>query len=1117
MKCSNCGFDNPEGFRFCGSCGQSLVVACPHCGAEVPPGMRFCGSCGKPVGEVGSTGAVQAPSVQIPSVQMPSERRPVTILFADLVGFSTLAEHLDPEELRALMTETFADLTREVEVRGGVVEKFIGDAVMAVFGAPTAHEDDPDRAVEAAVGMLDAVERRSELTPTPLRVRIGINSGLVVSGSVGDGTQTGVMGDAVNVAARLQQGAEPGEITVSDSVWRRVRDGYEGQRIGALEVKGREQPVEAYRIIGPRGRSARLQAPFVGRREELSLLDLLWSSALKGNTHVVSLIGDPGVGKSRLLAEFPVREGAMDLRITCGAERAFGPFLDLLELILGGTPDDLEDLKRRAEDLGVDEETAILVATLLGLGGAPPAVRMADEQKKRQVFAGVWQLLLRAAAGRPTFIVLDDVHWADRASLDLLGFLLERLGGAPLMLVLAYRPGFEQVERTALRASHTGIRLELLSPDESVALAQGFLGVRELPTDLARLMASRAEGNPFFIEELLQVLLELGSLAVVDGTAVLAKVEVEIPETVQGAILARVDRLAPRERDLLHQAAVIGRSFSTGLIEAVVGESNLAPPLEDLARAQLLVSPGPDQWAFKHALIQEVVYDTLLLRQRRELHRRVAEALEERAGEDPAFLEALAEHYGRAEVPEKARAYALKAGDLATKRMGFVEAKDRYETALRLWGEGDEEGRIALLHKLGWTRLMGGDVSGARTALIEAEGAWRARGDDRQAGLALATLGRVYWIGGEGQRATEALARSVELLEPLGPSQELVKAYLWSSTTDMLLGESISSMAAATRGLEIAEPLGLDGDRSQFLNNIGVCLAFEGDPDSLPRLREARELAERSGDAEAIGRIYTNLPSCLGDFERHREAVELCERGREVMRALGAPSFESFIGANEAQSLMSLGRYEDAEALAREAFAVQRATNAIPGQVNAGSTLVTVATRRGHLDEARGVADEILPLARGLGGSEFLALMLTTEVELELARGNLAAARQSAEEAADVVTSFTALRHLIDLLPFAARILPVERVVDLLGRVRPYVRDLSWEAVVAEVEGWMERDQSRFMRAAELYASLELPYEEATCRLEAGQLDRAAEIIRRFGLGDGPLGTRLRRLESAGT
>ncbi len=211
MQCPTCGFDNPAGYRFCGSCGTPLEQSCPNCGAPVPAGNRFCGSCGFALGDEAPAPVPRAP-------EMPSERRRVTVLFADLVGFSTLAEHLDPEELRGLMTGTFGELTAAVESRDGVVEKFIGDAVMAIFGAPVTHEDDPDRAVEAALEMLEVVRRRSERTPTPLQLRIGVNSGLVVSGGVGDGTQAGVMGDAVNTAARLQQAAGPGEVLVAAAV-----------------------------------------------------------------------------------------------------------------------------------------------------------------------------------------------------------------------------------------------------------------------------------------------------------------------------------------------------------------------------------------------------------------------------------------------------------------------------------------------------------------------------------------------------------------------------------------------------------------------------------------------------------------------------------------------------------------------------------------------------------------------------------------------------------------------------------------------------------------------------------------------------------------------------------
>lgn len=1101
MRCPACSFENPDDARFCGSCGAALAIVCPSCGTENPPGFRFCGSCGAALDA--AEAAAEAPAIQS------GERRRVTVVFADLVGFSTLAEHLDPEELRTLMTDTFSELTEEVEAREGFVEKFIGDAIVAIFGAPVTHEDDPERAVEAALAMLDVVHRRSEGVPAPLELRVGINSGLVVAGAVGDGSQTGVMGDAVNIAARLQQTAEPGDVLVAASTWRRVRDRFDAEPVGALEVKGKSQPVDAYRLAGRHERGGREQAPFVGRREELALLELLWSSVRKGNTHVVSVVGEPGVGKSRLLAELCPQGSERDVRVACGGERAFGPFLDVVESILGGTPHDLDDLRERAARLGVEEDDVALLGAFLGLGGAPAAVRMADEQRKQQVFAGVWKFLLAVSHDRPTFIAVEDVHWADESSRALLDFLFERLAGTPLMLVLSYRPGFEQVERAELRASHTAVRLEPLSPEESVALARGFLGVAELPADLERLVAARAEGNPFFIEELLQALVELGSLAVVEGKAVLAKVEVDIPDTVQGTILARVDRLDLRTRLVLQHAAVLGRGSTTELLEAVVGDGAVSDELAALARAQLVLTPAPGEWSFKHALIQEVTYETLLLRHRRELHEKVARALEQRAGDDPSLLEALAEHYAKADAPEKARQYALAAGDLAGQRMGVAEAKRHYETALRLWGEGDEEERLELLLKLGRVAFDAGDFTTARTALIEAHDGWSRLGRAESAGEALAVLGRVHWAAGDAERGFEALASAISILEELGLSAALVEAYSNAAGLHMLGGDDVEGSELARRGLVLADELDLREQRAQLLNTLGVCEAESGNPEGTERIAEALELALELGAADAIGRAYNNLVSTLVDVGDNPRALALAMEGREGTRRLGVAGFEWFLAGNQANALVSLGRLEEAEALARQILDEQRAALGPPGVINAGGPRVMALTRLGRYAEARAQLDELLPLGRGLGGSEFLARLLHEEAELESARGNEAAARQALREASGVTLANPSRTHALLLLPMASRLLSPNEVAPLLERVADLPSWPLYDAVRAETDGVLRDDPEPLREAAAIYRALSMPYDAARCFLDAGELEQARELVERHGFAAGPLGARL--------
>ncbi len=906
------------------------------------------------------------------------------------------------------------------------------------------------------------------------------------------------MGDAVNVAARLQQGAGEDEILLTASTWRRIRASFEFEPAGMLAVKGRGQPVETYRLLGRGEPGIRQRAPFVGRKEELALLDLLWSSARKGNTHIASVVGEPGVGKSRLVAELRPAGDPLDVRIACGAERAFGPFVELIQRILGRTPTNVDELCARAAELGVEREHALLVGSFFGFGEAPPVVRMADEQRWQQVYAAFWQFLVDVCRTRPAFIVLDDVHWADESSRTLLDFLLERLAGVPLMLVLSYRPGFERIERAELRASHTLVRLESLTPDESVELARGYLGVRELPDDLERLVAERAEGNPFFIEELLQALEDLGSLAVVDGAALLAKVDVDIPDTVQGTILARVDRLDPDARTALQHAAVLGRSFGAGLLADVSGNGGVAQALDELARAQLVVMTSPGEWAFKHALIQEVTYDTLLLRQRRELHRAAAEALERRAGDDSSVLGDLAEHYALAELPERARAYAVAAGDLAMERNGYGEAVRRYETALRLWGEGADDERLDMLVKLGRAAQIAGELATSRTALIEAADGFEARGEPVRAGGALAVLGRTHWIAGEGARAGEVLERAIELLGK-HPTPELVQAYNWAATGRMFEGRYVEGRELATRGLALAEQLELLALRSHLLNSMGVCTVGLGDTGGIAMVEEALALALESGEPDAIGRGYTNLSDSLVKTGRLRESVDVAEAGRAATRALGAPLIEWFIAANEASALVLLGRYEETDALTSEILEGTQAILGAPGVVNAGMTRIMLLTRQGEHGDARRVADDVLPIARGIGGSEFFGQFLTIEAELERARGNAAAARQALREAVALAVDEDS-SHLLPMLLAATQLLSSGEVADLLDRARLLPSTPLSDAYRLEAEAALAADASRLLEAAKLYREVEMPFEEARCLAASGDEAGAAAIHVRLGI-----------------
>jgi adenylate cyclase len=1045
------------------------------------------------------------------------EARPVqrfaTVLQAGLAGLPDLAQDLAPADFQSSIRKLGEELVRQADQLGGTVKKGLGGSLTVIFGAQRSSEDDPQRAVRAALKMVEIVRDRSLSLPSPLALQVGISSGSVLSALEG-GSYAGVFGAAVEEAANLRQAAGLGAILVSNSVRTRIRDTFE---VELLHIGG--EGTHAYRIVKERPETPRQRSKFVGRVEDVSLLDALWSAARRGDGHVISLVGEPGVGKSRLLAEIPLHTDALDVRVRCSPKGAFGPFIELVTGILGHIPRDVEGLRVALSDFSdVQEETVLLLAAFLGLAQPPPVAPPADDQKKQQVYGGVWLFLVSALADRPGFLVLDDLQWADSSSLDLLGFILERMRNVPIMLVLAHRSGFEPLDHVTLKASHTVVRLEPLGKDDSVLLAQSYLGVKSLPADLASLVIERAEGNPFFTEELLEELVELGSITLAHGGVVLGSVDVHIPDTVQAAILARIDRLSDRSREVLEVATILGGRASQSFLAKMFGSEDVSAPLRELERAQLLLAEGEDGLVFRHALIHEVTKASLSLHHRRELHLKVARALESTSDGDPSTLSVLAEHFAEGDEGEKARRYALAAGDLAVEHVGFIEAGALYRRALDLWGNEDEDGRLALLMKLGWASFLSGDMAGAKASLTEVESRARTLGNLRHAGEALSRLGRVYALSGEPQRGSEALDEAIRLLEPLGPTPEIVQALVWSSAQLIITGRIEEGAAVARKGLPLAEELAIDGARSQLLSLLGNCVVGGGDPAGLNQIREGLQLAQQSQDGEALGRAYVNLAICLLLLYSSEECLAICSRGREAMRRIGAPSFETIIAGAEAAMRAELGQYDEASAICSEILDPQQPVVVAPSIFLASLALAQSSTRRGRYAEARELLDRLVPRARRFGGSLFLAPALAAESELEQARGNREDAQSAISEAAEIVMGSGAITHALRILFAAGQALPRNRAEQLLTWGRRFApRHEGFEAHLLELDALIHQDSRAFASAARLYERLQLPYQEARCLIEAGDIGRAEAIVKRFGLQDGPLGNAFESSDDSGS
>ncbi|MFQ5828616.1 MAG: AAA family ATPase [Candidatus Methylomirabilia bacterium] len=770
MQCPRCQAQNREGVRFCEECGARLALRCPACGAEVAPDKKFCGSCGAPL--------AAEPAAQFASPQaytpkhladkiltsrssLEGERKQVTVLFCDIVDSSRLAERLDPEAMHEVMDRALRLMAEAVHRYEGTVNQFLGDGLMALFGAPVALEDHALRAVQAALTIRETLGGYSEQLKrdrgVEMCLRLGLNTGLVVVGRIGDDLRMDytAVGETTHLAARMQAAAEPGSILLTEATHRPVEGYVRSEALGPVQVKGRDEPVSVYKVTGRSRQRTRLEVsaergltPLVGRDRELGVLGDCLARVKAGRGQVVGIAGEPGVGKSRLLYEF--RKSLEGERVTwleghCIAYGQATPYLPVLDILRANFQIEEEDhpfqirekLREGTHRLDPALEGILpFLGELFTLPIEDEALKKLDPKAKRQkTFEAVRALTMVGSQRRPHVVIVEDLHWIDKTSEDYVLFLIESLAGVPLLFITTHRPGY--AVRWGDKTYYTQIALDLLTDQDTEAMLTTVLGTRDLPPELTRLVREKAEGNPLFVEEITRSLVEQGLLVRRNGGMSWAgEAVVEFPATAQDIIRARIDRLEEPVKQTAQTAAVIGREFALRLLTHVSETASLIQAfLNELKQVELIHEKRffPElEYIFKHAIIQDVAYQSILVRRRRDLHRAIGQAIEELYADRLAEqYEALAYHFSRAEERAKAVEYLLKAGDKAAKVFANRESLSLYEQALGFVGQEDRTIRAQVLQKLAAATVAIGDTDASLRYAQSALGLCESLGDRR--------------------------------------------------------------------------------------------------------------------------------------------------------------------------------------------------------------------------------------------------------------------------------------------------------------------------------------------------------------------------------------------------
>ena len=1145
MNCPSCAAPNADTAKFCTECGAALEEHCPACGTAHRPGQRFCAECGAAlVPAAAAAPAAGAPAAQPGEV---AERRLVTVLFADLVGFTTLSERRDAEEVRELLSRYFATCRRLIGLYGGTVEKFIGDAVMAVWGTPTATEDDAERAVRAALDLVAAISSLGEeVGADGLRARVGVLTGeaAVTVGAQGEGM---VAGDLVNTASRIQSVADPGSVFVGDSTRRTTEQTIVYDAAGSFELKGKDGLVTLWRalrvISGARGalRSEGLEAPFVGRDRELRLIkDLFHASAEEHTAHLVSVTGVAGIGKSRLAWEFyKYFDGLAEIvywhRGRClayGEGVTYWALADMVRMRCRIGEDESAEtaqakLRATLEEHILDEDERRFVeprlAQLVALGD--------QEARDRKELFAAWRLFFeRLSETYPTVLVFEDTQWADASLLDFIEELLDLSRTHPIYVVALARP--ELLERrptwgAGLR-NFTSLYLEPLAPAVMQDLLLGL--VPGLPAALRDQILARAEGIPLYAVETVRMLLDRGDL-VLEGTVYRPVGEIsslEVPETLHALIAARLDGLPAEERSLLQDGAVLGKTFPKAAIVALTGrdEAELDPLLASLVRKEVLGvqadprSPEHGQFGFLQDLVRHVAYETISHRDRRARHLAAARLLAEGLG-DEEVAEVVASHLLEAyrlapeaddagEIRAQACDALVRAGDRAGLLGAAAEAQRYYEQAAEL--AQTPLAAAALADRAGQMAWLAGDAVRARTLYDDAIAGYESEGESRPAARASARLAELDFVDGQ---PGEAVARLEPVLESLAgeASPEAAQVAAQLGRFLILSGDFDRGGPHIERALGLAEHLDLPQTLAEALTSKGLLLL------QVDRLIEARILLEGAinialaNDAYSSAlRAINNLGVVLESLDQFDLTDSRVAEGVAIARRTGDRQWEASLTGGAVLAQWMLGRWDEAAEMAAAARELAT-TSWIEALL---LELVMIHCARGELGEARAVmeggsvtedsGDSQTVVARG----RITAHLLRAEGALEQALATAEQAFAVARAAFGSTSTFykTAFEEVLECAISAGRPERVEELLAFLDPLRPGQVTPQLRAIHNRYRGRLAAATGQAGAAEALavserfYAEIGMRFHAAATRLERaeclaarGEIEEAEALI----------------------